>query len=88
MKDNFWLHRPFGIDDGELDGLTLQQAFVLGYELSRVDEAIELGEPCSMTVHASNRQRIHDYCEKLGVPFSVRRVAGDKSEGWMQFEIL
>ena len=34
---SFGLFKPFGIDHGQLDGLSAQQCFVLGYELGEIE---------------------------------------------------
>ena len=70
------------IDDGELDGLTLQEAFVLGYELADIKARMHANKNSfHPMVHIDNFQRIKDYSEGFG--FEVRCVAhGDEGEIW------
>lgn len=49
---------PFGIDDGELDGLSPQQVFVLGYELAQISAEFASGARVANPVHPDNRERI------------------------------
>jgi len=49
---------PFGIDGEELDGLTPQEVFVLGYELAQVSAEMEHGQKIEKPVHTDNRERI------------------------------
>ena len=50
----FGLIKSFDIDNGELDGFTPQQCFVLGYELCQIDEALKRSDPISKPVHAES----------------------------------
>jgi hypothetical protein len=83
----FGLVKPFGIDDGELDGLSPQQCFVLGYELAQIDAALEAGNVISKLVHAANRERISKACRDAGVPFTLEWCKDDTSESWMILEV-
>lgn len=90
--------RPFGIDDGQLDGLTLQEAFVLGYELAQVDAKIAAGEDFEMPlVHIENRERIESQLWKVGAEllhlggkslrWSWRGHHNDQSESWLSLSV-
>lgn len=60
MSDEYKPVTMFGIDDGELDGLTSQQCFVLGYELCLVAGSLgqtSPGESCH-AIHPENLDRI------------------------------
>lgn len=75
---------PFNIDAGELDGLSPQQCFVLGYELADVSRRAELdsrgfGGP----VHADNHDRLANALERRGRKFGMTWASDDKSETWM-----
>jgi hypothetical protein len=83
----FGLIRPFGIDDGELDGLTPQEIFTLGYELAMVDEALKLPGAISRMIHAENKDRIEAEAIKSGRPYKLFWAPGDRSETWMQLEV-
>ena len=48
----------FFIDDGELDHLTLREAFVLGVEWQQVRSLIEKPETFTKLIHMSNLERV------------------------------
>jgi len=82
-ESDFGCIRPFDIDDGQLDGMSLQEAFVLGYELANVDHAIASGEPIEgMLIHAANTQRIGNHIIKQGRSYDIKWMAQDVSESW------
>lgn len=54
---------PFYIDDGELNGLSPEQIFVLGFEFGSIREKIERGQPFSQMFHSDNYDRIKAMCE-------------------------
>jgi len=75
---------PFDIDDGELDGLTPQQCFVLGYELADISRRAELLEDSfGALVHSSNRERIERALQKRGRDCRFGWAGDDRSESWM-----
>ena len=79
--------RSFYIDDGELDGMTPQEIFVLGYELARVDELIDSCESFTMPlVHADNIQRIESNLFEKGFACKWTFCAEDQSENWVCLE--
>lgn len=84
MDDGYRIVRPFNIDDGELDGISRQESFVLGYELALVDVRLET-EPggFEMPVHADNRGRIQSHADKIGRIVRMDWMPSDKSESWM-----
>lgn len=88
MSD-YGLIRPFGIDDGELDGETPQECFVLGYELATIDGRIERCEPIvDQLVHAANRDRIESQLRRAGITrFSFTFMPDDPSEGWATLNV-
>lgn len=83
----FGLVKPFDIDDGQLDGLSPQQCFVLGYELAQIDALLELPHAISRPVHAANRRRIKRSCGDSGRCYSLTWASDDVSESWMQLEV-
>lgn len=83
----YGLERTFGIDNGELDGLTPQTIFVLGYELSRVDDLLKSGASGTILIHADNRVRIDDYADKLGRKVRFVWMKADVSESWLNLII-
>ena len=54
----FQCTEPFGIDDGELDGLSPQKIFVLGYELAQISAEWVAGDRPAKPVHPENRERL------------------------------
>ena len=84
---NFGLIKTFGIDDGELDGLSSQQCFVLGYELAQIDHLLASGEEIRKPVHADNRARIEAACRDATREFRLTWLQGDESESWLLLEV-
>ncbi len=84
---DFGLLKPFDIDDGELDGESSQQCFVLGYELAQIDAEIERPKAINKPVHAANQHRIRKSCTDAERTFSLAWMEGDSSETWMQLDV-
>jgi len=70
----------FGIDDGELDGLKLNEAFVLGFEYCRVQEIIDQKplEKIEITVHEHNVDRLRKMIARRHREVTVARM----DHGW------
>lgn len=77
----------FNIDDGELDNLSSQQCFILGYELAQIDRLLSLGVTISKPVNADNRLRIEFACQRANRSYSLTWIEGDVSESWMQLDV-
>lgn len=59
MADEGWeFTGGFNIDDDQLDGLSPQKCFVLGYELAQLSAMFGLGVVPERPVHHENRDRI------------------------------
>ena len=84
-EGDFTLGSSFQIDDGELDGLTPQRCFVLGYELALVKHLLRTGRRIYRPVHADNKIRIESAC--VGRDFELAWMAEDTSESWMQLAV-
>jgi hypothetical protein len=84
---SFGLIKRFDIDDGELDSLSAQECFVLGYELAQIDAALEHGDEIRKPVHADNRARIESACRDAGADFRLNWLPGDLSESWLLLEV-
>ena len=80
---SFGLFKPFGIDHGQLDELTAQQCFVLGYELGEIETLLQQPDEIQKPVHADNRERIERFCAESGRAFRLAWMPGDQSESWM-----
>lgn len=84
MADATWGPlRPFDIDGEQLDGMTPQQCFVLGYELAQIDSLVKLPEGFERPVHSANRQRIEVELRKESREYSLTFMQDDVSESWM-----
>lgn len=83
----FGLIKSFQIDNGELEGLSAQDCFVLGYELAQVDQALKGAAPIQQPVHADNRDRIRSSCEDASRPCRLTWLPGDVSESWLLLEV-
>lgn len=83
----FGLFRPFDIDDGQLDGLTPQHCFALGYELAEVDAQIAAGEPFERLLHTANRDRVLLELERKGVRHDLGPAIGDDSGSWLTLKV-
>ena len=63
---------PFDIDNGELDSLSKQQAFVLGFEFSNILSMIEGGRSFAIPVHSDNQDRLVKLCQRLKIAYVIR----------------
>lgn len=79
----FQMGKSFHIDSGELDGLTLQESFVLGYELAEIDAMLKLRPGFQKPVHAKNQARIRESCEQADRLYELDWMVDDVSESWM-----
>ena len=81
--------RPFDIDNGELDGKSQQECFVLGYELAMVDGILDSGEcePFTRTVHAANKDRIEAELQRRGLSSVWTWPHDDISEEWVHLSV-
>lgn len=86
MSDEFGLAEPFDIDDGELDGLTPQQCFVLGVEWATFRHAMQSGDEIGMMIHAENCQRIKAMTERHGRRFTAQ-FHDDAGESWVSIHV-
>ena len=84
---NFGLIKSFGIDDGELDGVTVVESFVLGYELAQIDHLLESGASIHQPIHADNRERAATACVDANRQFRLTWLEGDHSESWLMLDV-
>lgn len=84
---DFGLVKSFDIDHGELDGLSPQECFVLGYELGEIDRLLQLRAPISRPVHSANRERILKSCAEAERLHTLSWMVGDSSESWLLLEV-
>lgn len=83
----FGLVKSFGIDGGELDGLSPQECFVLGYELGQIDSLLKGPDEFRQPVHAENQSRIELACKDARRKFKLTWLEGDVSESWLLLEV-
>lgn len=83
----FGLVKSFQIDDGELDGLSAQECFVLGYELAYVDSLLKADGIILQPIHVENRSRIAASCMDARRRYRIIWMNGDVSESWMLLEV-
>lgn len=83
MMADYELEKPFRIDNGELDEISKQQCFVLGFELAQIDALLQSGEPFKKPVHADNRERIEQFCKAEGVKYRLDWLTDD----WMNLTV-
>lgn len=86
-EKEYGLVRSFHIDDGELEGRTHQQCFVLGYELALVDAQLERPEAFTRLVHSENIERIQSQCALLKRRCQINWFPMDPSESWAQLSV-
>lgn len=79
----------FGIDGGELDGLTLQEAFSLGveYQMIRHDLDNPKIRSFSRPIHSQNQARVLSMLVARNRDFTIKYMPEDKSENWMWLEV-
>ena len=84
-KGNYLLLESFEIDDGQLDGLTHQECFVLGYELSQVShKASSDPDEFRVLIHSENLSRVELALVKRNRTHSTTWMRNDLSEGWLE----
>jgi hypothetical protein len=76
----------FGIDNGELAGLSEIESFVLGAEIGAIYELAQLHPRIYKPVHAKNEHRIRRIMEKFGRTYTLLHMHNDVSESWMELK--
>jgi hypothetical protein len=79
---------PFGIDHGQLDGLSPQECFVLGVEWEMVRALAGAPEGFGRPVHAANRGRLAALLDRRGRAYRLTHMHDDPSEGWLWLEVV
>jgi len=73
------LVEPFEIDDGSLNGLTVQEAFALGVEWAMFRERLKCGKPFRDLCMAKNAERLEKLAERNGRFSESQHIA---ARGW------
>lgn len=84
---HFEMFRSFAVDDGQLDGMTPQVCFVLGYELALFDGWLSDPNGRKEMVHSANRERMQAWADKQNRRIVLAWMQGDSSEDWMALTI-
>ncbi len=87
-EENYELCESFGIDNGELAGLSPQDCFVLGVEWSDVRQAAELPEAFTRPVHIANRDRIKSILDRRDRRYTLTYMDDDVSENWLWLAVF
>jgi len=86
---SYVLLESFQIDDGELDGMSPQECFCLGYELANVSAKSETDpEEFTMPIHSENEARITEALDRRGRSRIITWSPNDLSEGWVRLTVL
>ena len=89
MEAEFGSCESFGIDDGQLDDLSPQECFVLGYELSTIAQlAVSNLDRQEHTVHSHNMDRIESFLRARGRTWRWTWPEDDRSESWVYLTVL
>lgn len=83
----FGLIKSFDIDHGELDDISKQESFVLGYELATIDALLKSTDEISQLVHAENQHRVRKSCLESKREFKLTWMAEDPSESWLMLSV-
>lgn len=73
----------FGVDGGELDGLTPAECFVLGVEWQKVATLADGQAGFECPIHSANQDRVKAILGKRNREYKLTFMAGDVSESWM-----
>lgn len=77
-EDAYELMEPFGIDNGELDGLRPKDIFTLGVEWEMCRHELDTGRAISRPIHVENLERFSAMCVRRGREF----IASLPVDGW------
>ena len=75
---------PFFIDESELDGVSPENAFVLGVEWQMVFDQMQTGEAFERPVHGLNRSRIMRLLVRNGRMYHISKA----KDGWCNLCVL
>ena len=81
--DGYGLQFGFDIDDGQLDGFSPQECFVLGFELGDITRRFQNGDKFQVPVHAANADRIRKASRIYGADIQLDWMSDDVSESWL-----
>lgn len=80
--------QPFGIDNGELDGLSPQDCFVRGFEIGSIwgacTQHVSKSGTIKMVIHSDNEARCIQFAECRGFSVTTRAWLNDD---WIELVI-
>lgn len=82
------LAKQLGIAHGELTGLSVQEAFLLGYELRDFYSRIHRSYEFRVTINASNRTRVEDCLMARQREFKWHWFRDSKQQYWGQLHVM
>jgi len=77
----------FGVDHGELEGLSPQECFTLGVEWQMVRAKADQPDGFDQLVHAANRGRVEAMLDKRGREYRLTYMEDDPSESWLMLVV-
>lgn len=88
MADATWGDcEPFGIDHGELDGLTPAECFVLGVEWQMIAALAGKPDGFTRTAHRDNQERLEAILNRRLRNYRFTFMSDDVSETWMTLTV-
>jgi len=82
-KSGWGLVESFGVDDGELDGLTPAQCFTLGVEWERFYQRLMSDELFKMLINEHNHDRIQTLVKKHARRYDLTNMGS----GWYEVTV-
>lgn len=83
MTDDWEPIEPFDVDDGQLDGLALHEAFTLGYEFCLVCAELDTPAAIGRPVRVENKNRIQAAARRRNRNIELVYMHDDPSESWL-----
>lgn len=68
---DYQMVEPFYVDDGELDGLSPQQIFVLGFEFSQIRTRLFQEMAFDMPFHSENESRVRKMLDRHNAVYEI-----------------
>jgi len=82
-KAEYELVQSFWVDDGELDGISKPECFVLGFEFCLVLADLDTGREFYRPIHEANAERIERACNERGRTSDIAPTI----EGWCDLRV-
>lgn len=82
---NYELLESCHIDHGELEGISLQEIFILGVEWEMIRQQCYRGKAFTRTMHKNNEVRVKKMLDSYGRDFSY--VICEGADGWVNLTV-